>query len=126
MSILLQNKVTAFVATTNAEAAKNFYTGTLGLTFVEDGPYALVFDSNGIMLRVQKVKEFAPQPFTALGWNVDDIEAAIKELTGRGVEMIKLEFLPQDALGVWTTPDGSKIAWFYDPDGNTLSLAQMA
>lgn len=64
--------------------------------------------------------------FTALGWNVDDIDAVIKELAGRGVEMMKLEFLPQDALGVWTTPEGSKIAWFSDPDGNTLSLAQMA
>jgi hypothetical protein len=27
-------------------------------------------------------------------------------------------------LGIWTTPDGTKIAWFKDPDGNLLSLTQ--
>jgi predicted enzyme related to lactoylglutathione lyase len=34
--------------------------------------------------------------------------------------------LPQDELGIWTTPDGTKVAWFKDPDGNTLSLTEFA
>lgn len=125
MSILQQSKLTGFVATVKPDAAKDFYADILGLTLIEDSRYALVFDSNGTMVRVQKVKEFSPQPFTALGWNVADIQAAVAELTQRGVKMLKTEFVEQDALGIWTTPDGSRIAWFLDPDGNTLSLAQM-
>jgi predicted enzyme related to lactoylglutathione lyase len=78
------------------------------------------------MVRIQKVKEFSPQPFTALGWNVTDIETAVAELTSHGVKMVKTEFVQQDPSGIWTTPDGSRVAWFLDPDGNTLSLAQMS
>jgi len=40
----------------------------LGLTLVEDGPFALIFDANGTMLRVQKVREVPPAAFTMLGW----------------------------------------------------------
>jgi hypothetical protein len=34
--------------------------------------------------------------------------------------------MSQDALGVWTSPSGAKVAWFKDPDGNNLSLTQFA
>jgi hypothetical protein len=33
--------------------------------------------------------------------------------------------MDQDELGVWTSPSGARIAWFKDPDENTLSLAQV-
>jgi predicted enzyme related to lactoylglutathione lyase len=125
MSILQQSKVTGFLATVKPDAAKDFYANVLGLTLTGESQYALVFDSNGTMVRIQKVKEFSPQPFTALGWNVTDIETAVAELTSHGVKMVKTEFVQQDPLGIWTTPDGSRVAWFLDPDGNTLSLAQM-
>jgi hypothetical protein len=32
--------------------------------------------------------------------------------------------MKQDELGVWTAPDGTQVAWFKDPDGNTLSVSQ--
>lgn len=116
----------AFAATTDAEAARDFYENKLGLRLVEDSPFALVFDSNGIMLRVQKAQKIDPPQFTVLGWEVADIRAEIKELTGRGVEFnhYGMEFPKQDELGVWTTSDGAQIAWFKDPDGYTLSLTQ--
>ena len=116
--------ICAFTATTDAARARAFYEGVLGLHLVEDGPYALVFDHNGTMLRVQKVQAHTPPPFTALGWNVADIGAEVAALTGRGVRFERYGFLPQDEHGIWTTPDGARIAWFLDPDGNTLSLAQ--
>ena len=56
---------------------------------------------------------------------MSDIAETIAELRGRGVVFERYEFLSQDALGVWTTPDGTKVAWFKDPDANTLSLTQM-
>lgn len=120
-------KIMAFAATTDAGAAKDFYETKLGLRLVEDSPFALVFDSGGIMLRVQKAQKVDPPQFTVLGWEVTDIRAEIKELTGRGVvfHQYGLDFPRQDELGVWTTPDGAQVAWFPDPDGHTLSLTQL-
>ena len=101
-----------------------FYRDTLGLSLVSDDPFAIVFDANGTMLRVQKVKELQPAQYTALGWDVPDIYARVKELTSRGVLFERFPGLPQDEHGVWATPSGAKVAWFKDLDGNVLSLTQ--
>jgi catechol 2,3-dioxygenase-like lactoylglutathione lyase family enzyme len=116
----------AFVSTTDPERARAFYQDTLGLTFVADEGFALVFDLAGVMLRVTRVDELRPQPFTVLGWRVDDAEATVRELTGRGVAFERYAGLEQDELGVWRSPSGARIAWFRDPDGNVLSLGQYA
>jgi predicted enzyme related to lactoylglutathione lyase len=60
-----------------------------------------------------------------LGWRVPDVEEAIRTLTTRGVAFERFDGMDQDALGVWTSPAGGRIAWFKDPDGNTLSVAQL-
>jgi catechol 2,3-dioxygenase-like lactoylglutathione lyase family enzyme len=114
----------AFVATTDAERARLFYRDTLGLTLVEENAYALVFFVGSTVLRVQKVETLSAAPFTILGWHVPDIAAAVLALGARGVRFERYPYLEQDEAGVWSTPDGSKIAWFKDPDGNVLSLAQ--
>lgn len=119
-------RVIAFLASTDPDAAVGFYRDALGLTLVEDSPFALVFESGGTTLRIQKVGEFSPQPFTALGWAVDDIVAAVRELGARGIAMDRFPGVPQDDDAIWTTPDGARVAWFHDPDGNVLSLTQAA
>jgi catechol 2,3-dioxygenase-like lactoylglutathione lyase family enzyme len=115
----------AFVATAKPDEARAFYERTLGLDFVADEPFALVFDLGSIMLRIQKVDTLTPPPQTSLGWEVADIGAAVTMLAERGVAFEHFDFLPQDERGIWTTPSGARIAWFKDPDGNTLSLTQM-
>ena len=122
--MLNQSKVVAFVATSRPDEAKSFYQETLGLRLLNEDAFAIVFDANGVMLRVQKVQEHTPPPYTLLGWDVSDIHASVKELSSRGVECERYEWLEQDESGVWTAPSGAKIAWFKDPDGNTLSLTQ--
>ena|ERR1700754_592026 len=119
-----ESKIISFVATQNAARAMEFYAGTLGLTLISDDPFALVFDANGTMLRVQKVHELVPAKHTVLGWEVADISAKTKELMKQGVRFERYDGLPQDEAGIWTTPSGAKVAWFKDPDGNTLSLTQ--
>jgi len=114
----------AFVATANADRAKRFYRDVLGLRLLEDTPFALVFDAAGTQLRIQKVQELKPHQFTALGWKVPDIGSAIVALRQHGITFERFSFLQQDDRGIWTTPDGSQVAWFKDPDGNTLSLTQ--
>jgi catechol 2,3-dioxygenase-like lactoylglutathione lyase family enzyme len=121
---MLNSKIISFVATRNPASALKFYAETLGLTLVSDDPFAIVFDANGTMLRVQKVHELVLARHTVLGWEVPDISAKTKELTKRGVHFERFEGLAQDESGVWTTPSGAKVAWFKDPDGNTLSLTQ--
>jgi catechol 2,3-dioxygenase-like lactoylglutathione lyase family enzyme len=122
--MLGQADVIAFVATSNPERARAFYEGTLGLRLVSEDAFAIVFDTNGVMLRVQKVESHTPQPYTVLGWAVSDVHAEVEELSRRGVVFERFEGMGQDESGVWTSPAGGQIAWFKDPDGNTLSLTQ--
>jgi hypothetical protein len=77
------------------------------------------------MLRIQKVGAFSPHPFTALGWEVTDIASTVKQLRDRGVSFETFSGMNQDALGVWRSPSGAGVAWFKDPDGNTLSLTEL-
>jgi catechol 2,3-dioxygenase-like lactoylglutathione lyase family enzyme len=122
--MLTTAEIISFVATQNPASARKFYEETLGLKLVADEPFAVVFDANGTMLRVAKVQELVPAKHTVLGWKVVDIRSEIKQLTGRGVHFEHFAGLPQDESGIWTTPSGAKVAWFKDPDGNTLSLTQ--
>jgi catechol 2,3-dioxygenase-like lactoylglutathione lyase family enzyme len=123
--ILASAPLIAFLATADAARARTFYTGTLGLRLVEDSPFALVFDVMGTMLRIQKVAALTPHPFTVLGWQVDDVAAAVRELAGRGVTFNRYDGLDQDGVGIWTSPAGARIAWFSDPDGTVLSLTEL-
>jgi hypothetical protein len=59
-----------------------------------------------------------------LGWTVPDVARAIRALEAWRVGMVRYESLEQDELGVWRAPGGASIAWFKDPDGNTLSVSQ--
>src|ERR1700691_327547 len=125
MPLLDSSPIMAFSATTDADRAKAFYRDQLGLKLVSDEPYALVFDANGTMLRVQKVKDVGEAKYTTLGWNVSNIVATVEELEKTGVKFERYGFPGQDERGIWTPPGSSaKIAWFKDPDGNILSLAQ--
>jgi catechol 2,3-dioxygenase-like lactoylglutathione lyase family enzyme len=125
-SILGGSKVVAFAPVTDAALARAFYEDVLGLRLVEDQkPFALVFDANGTMLRVTLVGKLTPQPFTVLGWEVEQIETTVERLVSAGVEFLRFPGLNDgDPLGIWTAPGGARIAWFKDPDGNVLSLTQ--
>ncbi len=125
-SILGGSKLVAFAATTNPEKACAFYEGVLGLRLVADEkPFALVFDANGVMLRVTTVHELKPDAFTILGWNVDDIEETVDRLAGAGVEFNRYAGVNDgDPRGIWNSPSGARVAWFKDPDGNVLSVTE--
>jgi len=117
--------IVGFVSIVDVARAKEFYRDTLGLRLVsEEPPYALVFEANGIMLRLGMAKELPPARGTVLGWQVPDIVATIKDLERAGVRFQRYDFVKQDDLGIWTTPTGAKVAWFKDPDGNILSLGE--
>ena len=121
---LKRARLTAFLATTQAARAAAFYGEALGLRPVSEDGFALVFDANGVELRLQKVERFTPQRFTALGWEVSGLNAVVATLAARGVRFERFPGLEQDAQGVWSAPSGARVAWFQDPDGNLLSVAE--
>jgi hypothetical protein len=78
----------------------------------------------GHFVRISKVPNFTPLRSTVLGWEVENIEAVVAWLKQRGVAMEKYPFIQDPERGIWTTPNGDKVAWFKDADGNVLSVSQ--
>ena len=122
--MLANQTLVAFIATTDAARARAFYGETLALSLLADDPHALVFDANGTTIRLQKVAGFEPQPFTALGWTVNDVTAVVAALEQKNIACERFPGLNQDAHGIWASPSGARVAWFKDPDGNVLSLTE--
>jgi catechol 2,3-dioxygenase-like lactoylglutathione lyase family enzyme len=122
--LLGSQELVAFVATRDPRRAKTFYRDTLGLPLVSEDQFALVFDAGGTMLRVATVQEVAAATYTVLGWKVPDIVQTAKKLQKARVTLERYAGMQQDELSVWKSPSGAMVAWFKDPDGNTLSITQ--
>jgi catechol 2,3-dioxygenase-like lactoylglutathione lyase family enzyme len=123
-SPLGSKKIMAFVSTAAPAKAKAFYCDILGLRLISEDGFALALDAHGTALRVSIVPKVSAAPYTVLGWQIDDIAATAKALQTAGVEFERYPGMNQDQLGVWNAPSGAKVAWFKDPDGNTLSITQ--
>jgi len=116
--------ITTFLATADPDRARAFYEHTLGLRFVRDDGFALLFElGGGVPLRIARVERAAPPPYTALGWRVADVTPAVRALAAVGVRFERYDGMEQDDDGVWTSPGGGRIAWFRDPDGHILSIS---
>jgi catechol 2,3-dioxygenase-like lactoylglutathione lyase family enzyme len=123
--MLSNHKIVALVPISDGDKARSFYVDKLGLKFLSDDGFAIVLDANGNKVRLTKMKEVKPQPFTVLGWETADIAADVRKLQANEVSFERFgDFMKEDELGIWTAPDGTKVAWFKDPDGNILSLSQ--
>ena len=122
----LQNqKPVFFLASANPVQSKAFYQDVLGFTCVEDTEFVLVFTLGDTHLRVQKVAKHTPQPYTSMGWDVEDIKSVVTTMTNNGVIFDHFDGLAQTSDGIWHSPSTAQIAWFKDPDDNTLSLTQL-
>ena len=115
--------IVGFAMTTKPEQARKFYGETLGFRFLRDDGFALVFDANGTLLRIAKMKEFSPVAYTILGWEVDDIASVVRDLSASGIVFERYPGMPQDEQAICTFPNGDSVAWFKDPEGNVLSLS---
>ncbi|MEO6412448.1 MAG: VOC family protein [Pedococcus sp.] len=115
-------KQVAFVGVSDLDAAEGFYAGVLGLNLVDARPFALVHDTAEAQLRITAVGEVRAAPYTVMGWIVADLEFEIDRLATSGVSFNRYDGMIQDDRGIWTAPGGARIAWFCDPDGNTLSM----
>src|ERR1700690_1854267 len=102
-----KHNIIGIISIVDVARAKKFYGEVLGLRLVsEEPPFALVFDANGIMLRLGMGKQLPPASGTVLGWQVPDIESIVHTLETAGVQFERYEFLKQDDSGIWTSPSG--------------------
>ena len=115
-----------FIPTADLARAESFYREVLGLAQVGIERSAAVFGGGGATLRLTLVDRLVPVPYTVLGWQVSDLDAQVRDLRARGVTFHRYDGMAQDESGIWTAPNGTRTASFADPDGNTLSLTQIA
>jgi catechol 2,3-dioxygenase-like lactoylglutathione lyase family enzyme len=112
------------IPTRDSAKARAFFEGVLGLPVEVDDGFATVLRANNATIRLTKVQDFQPLPFTLMGWEVADMDGKVRSLAERGVVFEQFPGVEQDDLGIWTVPGaGAKVAWFKDPDGNLLSLS---
>jgi predicted enzyme related to lactoylglutathione lyase len=113
-------------AVDDVASARKFYAETLGLDV------SVVDEENGIMnlslggdrqALIYRKPDFTPATYTVLNFPVDDIDAAVDELTARGVEFERYDGFEQDEKGI-ARGNGPEIAWFKDPAGNILAVLE--
>jgi predicted enzyme related to lactoylglutathione lyase len=108
----------------DVQTAKQFYGETLGLEVTEAyGLLHLHLAGGTEVLAYPKGDQHTPATFTILNFQVEDIDAAVEELTRRGVVFQRYPGLEADEKGVFRG-GGPFIAWFTDPAGNILSVLQ--
>ena len=122
--MLASANMVAFIPTKDYDKARAFYEGKLGFDFVSLDNFALVMNAGGRLIRITKIPSFTPLQGTVLGWQVENIASVAAWLGDRGVTLEKYPFAQDQDLGIWTAPDGTKVAWFKDPDGNILGISQ--
>ena len=110
-------------AVDDLEAARKFYGETLGLNTSEQYGLLTLHLAGGRDTLVYPKPDHVPATYTILNFEVDDIDAAVDELTKRGVSLERYEGMGQDAKGI-NRAGGPYIAWFKDPAGNILAVLQ--
>lgn len=105
-------------------AAQRFYGQTLGLQVTEENGMLNLHLAGDTVVLVYPKPDFQPATYTVLNFPVDDIEAAVDALTGRGISFDRYDGFDQDDKGIERGEGGPPIAWFRDPAGNILSVLQ--
>jgi predicted enzyme related to lactoylglutathione lyase len=112
-------------AVDDLDRARQFYGETLGIPTSElaEGVLLSLHLAGDRDTLVYHKPDFEPATYTILNFQVDDIDEAVDQLTGRGIELERYDGFEQDERGV-ARGNGPNIAWFKDPAGNILSVVQ--
>jgi catechol 2,3-dioxygenase-like lactoylglutathione lyase family enzyme len=118
-----KSKAYSGFAVDDLQKARQFYGETLGIETTvldEENGLLTLHLAGGRDTLVYLSPGFTPASYTILNFPVDDIDAAVDELTSRGVAIERYEGMDQDEKGI--SRRGPQIAWFKDPAGNVLSV----
>jgi catechol 2,3-dioxygenase-like lactoylglutathione lyase family enzyme len=118
---------TPMIAVKDIDRAKQFYSGKLGLKPVDEmGDEFFMLKSGDTTLNVYKSEFAGTNKATLLTFDVDDIDAEVRDLKGKGISFEHYDVQGLKAEGDIYSGEGMKTAWFKDPDGNILSLVEEA
>jgi hypothetical protein len=124
MNLGESGKPVIYLYATDRERALGFYRDMFGLGVCDSDPFGDFLKLHNALLRLTVIPDHQPGQHPVFGWDVEDIVGSVTELRGRGVDFMVFDPSSQDDLGIWTAPDGGKLAFFADPDGNVLTLSQ--
>lgn len=124
--MLNESTLIAFIPVRDVDRAMHFYSDVLGLVVTDCADDYCTLDADGTPLRLTLVTDYPEAQHTIVGWNVEDVEAAISDLAERGVAFNRYDGVNQTPNGLWIAPNGDQVVWFNDPDGNMLSITQFA
>ena len=115
---------TPMIAVNDLDRARKFYEETLGFEEVDDFGEGFVVKSGGTAINVYRSEFAGTNKATALTFEVDDIEGEVRELKQKGIFFEHYDLPGLQQQGDLHVAKGFKTAWFKDPDGNILSLAE--
>jgi catechol 2,3-dioxygenase-like lactoylglutathione lyase family enzyme len=118
--------IEAMIPATDMTRARAFYADTLGLKVVREDPEGVEFESGGVRFAVYPTRMTAGSEATVAGWNVEDLDAEMKDLRARGITFEEYDVEDIKTVDGVLDLEGERAAWFRDPDGNVLAVAQLA
>jgi catechol 2,3-dioxygenase-like lactoylglutathione lyase family enzyme len=119
--MLADSKAFSGFAAPDIEAAREFYGDTLGIKVTEEHGLLTLHLAGDRPTLIYPKADHEPAGYTILNFPVDDVEAAVDELSARGVQFEQYDGFDQDEKGI-ARGNGPDIAWFKDPAGNVLSV----
>ncbi len=122
--MLATARLQTVLCVSDIDRARQFYADLLGLSIKREMFNGLMFDVGGADLMVAPVPDPTPSSHTVIGLAVSDVAAIVTKLAKRGLITHRESHLTYDEAGIATAPDGSRVAWYRDPDGNFLSVVQ--
>lgn len=123
--MLTNSTVVAMVAVSDLTAGKKFYGETLGLRQTDENPGGVTYTSGGGKLFMYQAPTAGKNEATSATWEVDDIEAVVADLQGKGLTFKEYDMPGTVRNGAIHNMGPMKAAWFTDPDGNILALAHI-
>jgi catechol 2,3-dioxygenase-like lactoylglutathione lyase family enzyme len=125
MNMLADKNAVANLAVKNLEAARKFYADTLGLRQVgAEGDELIVFSSGNSTINVYRSQYAGTNKATAVTWGVGkDVESVVQALRAKGVKFEHYDVPGMTREGDVHVAGQMKVAWFKDPDGNILNIA---
>ncbi len=133
MSALAAGRVATRIPVRDLDRAREFYAEKLGLEPSEERPGGLLYRCAGGEFALFESAGAASGASTQMAWDVDDIEATVAELRGRGLEFEDVDMPGMETRdGIVEVPGnypskggkGERAVWFRDLDGNVFGIGQ--